>query len=112
IGKHVIEALRHLHRSRRVGNLDDVPADEPLALLPILVEVVVAKQEVRRVDAGITFVDAGDVELPGTVPALRGPNRRAKRHAVTDVPSEAVGRGAADDGTLTIGQPRLHRLWR
>ena len=43
---------------RRVGDLDHVPADQAVALPPVLVEVVVAEEELRLVDALAAVVHA------------------------------------------------------
>ena len=41
-----------------IGDLHDVPADQPLAVGAVLVEVVVAEEELRLVDAVVAVVDA------------------------------------------------------
>ena len=93
-------------------DLDDVPADQPLALPAVLVEVVVAEEELRLVDARLAVVDADDVELPGRAAALRLPDRRLDRHAIADLPAEPLGQILADDDALAILEPRLHLLAR
>ena len=78
----------------------------------VLVQVVVAEEELRLVDAGIAVVDADQVELPGRAAALRLPDRRLDGDAVADLPAEALGHVLAGDGALAIGEPRLHLLGR
>ncbi len=96
---------------RRVGNLHDVPADQAFAAGPVFVEVVVAEEELRLVDALFTVVDADDVEFPGDAAALGLPNRGLERHAIADLPVESFRQIGANDSPLTIIEPRLHLLW-
>ena len=77
----------------------------------VLVEVVVAEEELRLVDAGLAVVDADDVELPDLA-LLRLPDRALDRHAVAELPAEPLRQIDADDRALPIGQPGLHLLGR
>ena len=45
-----VDLLAISARLRGIGDADDVPADDPLAELPGLVEVVVVEEELGRVD--------------------------------------------------------------
>ena len=101
----LVEGLRQLRRLRRVGDLDDVPADHALRRLrAVLVEVVVAEEELRLVDARLAVVDADEVELPGRAAALGLPDRGLDRDAIADLPAEPLGQVAADDGALPVAR--------
>ena len=92
VGEHLVERAAQIDGLRRIGNLDDVPADLPLALGPILVEVVVPEEHLRLVDGVAAVVDADDVEFPRGAAALRQPDRRGQRNSVADLPAEPLRR--------------------
>ena len=94
-----------------IGDLHDVPADEPFALGAVFVEIVVPEEELRLVDAVLAVIDADEVEFP-RLPLLRLPNRAGERDAVAHLPPEALGEIASCDRALPIGQPGLHLVGR
>ena len=82
-----------------------------LAAPAVLVEVVVAEEELRLVDARLAVVQPDDVELPDL--ALLGlPDRAHDRNAIADLPAEPLREVDADDRALAIGEPRLHLIRR
>ena len=83
----------------------------PSPCAPVLVEVVVAEEELRLVDARLAVVDPDDVELPDLA-LLRLPDRADDRNAIADLPAEPLREVDADDRALPIGEPRLHLLGR
>ena len=58
VGEHLVERAAQRHGLGRVRDLHDVPADQPLALGAVLVEIVVPEEELRLVDAVVAVVDA------------------------------------------------------
>jgi hypothetical protein len=88
VGEGRVDRLRELDRSLGILDAQDVPADESLAELPRLVEVVVVEEEVGLVDGRLaTGVDRGDRELPAGRAVLLAPDGRLDRDAVADLPA-------------------------
>src|SRR5580658_720488 len=82
-----------------VVDLDDIPADRASAERPGFIEIAVIEQEigVERLRTG-SIVDADDIEAPirRTVRFL-GPDGRAQRHPIADLPAILLGQILADD---------------
>ena len=77
----------------------------PCAHGAVFVQVVVAEEELRLVDAGLGVVHPDDVEFPDL--ALLGlPDGALDRDAIADLPAEPFGQVDADDRALTIARAR------
>jgi hypothetical protein len=99
----LVDRLGHVGGAVGVLDPDGVPADPPLPEQLVLLEEILAEEELRGVGLLLlAVVDPHQLELPDVAASFRPPRRGLDGDAVAELPVVLVGDGAADDGPVRV----------